>query len=141
LIENLPEAIIKLKDGKINLVNSSAVTLFLEDDQEAIIGHSIWNFISSEHQEEIDNIIEKLIVKDYRNAAETVTARLTRNEGQDVWVEIKIILIETEEAREIQLVLRDITEKRKYESRLEYLAYHDPLTGLKNRTIFTDIIS
>src|SRR5699024_2531242 len=52
LIENLPEAIIKIKEGKLNLVNSSAVTVFLEDDQEAIVGRSIWDFISREHQEE-----------------------------------------------------------------------------------------
>lgn len=141
LIENLPEAIIKIKDGKINLVNSSVAALFEVENPEAIIGHSIWDFIDSEHQEEIDKVIDRLSAKDYENGSKTITAKLSRRCGNNIWVEIKVILIETEEASEIQLVLRDVTEKRKYESRLEFLAYHDPLTGLKNRTIFTDIIS
>lgn len=141
LIENLPEAIIKIKDGKINLVNTSAIDLFRVEDQEALIGHSICDFVSAEHQDVVDNVIEKLAVKGERNGTQTVRARLARNGDQDVWVEMKFILIESTESKEIQLVLRDITQKRKYESRLEYLAYHDPLTGLKNRTVFTDIIA
>lgn len=141
LIENLPEAIVKIKDGKINLANSSAVELFQVDSLSAMMGRSIWEFISSDHREKIDNVIAKLFAKGYRSESETVTAKLRGNAGNAVWLEVKLILIETEEANEVQLVLRDITEKRKYESRLEYLAYHDPLTGLKNRTIFTDIIS
>lgn len=138
LIENFPEAIIKIKEGKINLVNSSAVSLFEVENQDAILGHSLWEFIDSEHQEEINSVIERLAEKGYVNGSKVITAKLTRQSGKDIWVEIKVILIET---NEIQLVLRDVTEKRKYESRLEFLAYHDPLTGLKNRTIFTDIIS
>ncbi len=40
-------------------------------------------------------------------------------------------------ADEVIVLVRDLTEKRKAESRIQYLAYHDGLTGLLNRTAFT----
>ncbi len=35
-------------------------------------------------------------------------------------------------------VFSDLTERKEYEQRLSYLAYHDELTGLANRTLFLD---
>lgn len=37
-------------------------------------------------------------------------------------------------------ITRDITEKKKYEERLKYLAFHDPLTGLPNRRLFIETV-
>ena len=36
------------------------------------------------------------------------------------------------------LVARDITERKAMEEQLQYQAFHDPLTGLPNRTLFLD---
>ena len=41
----------------------------------------------------------------------------------------------------IQILLRDVTLKKNYEEQLEYLAFHDPLTGLTNRRYFTEKIN
>lgn len=35
-------------------------------------------------------------------------------------------------------IARDVTERKKYEEKLVYLAYHDPLTGLFNRKAFME---
>ncbi|MHB9037297.1 MAG: sensor domain-containing protein [Armatimonadota bacterium] len=35
-------------------------------------------------------------------------------------------------------IKRDVTDKKVYEEQLDYLAYHDPLTGLPNRLMFSD---
>lgn len=39
------------------------------------------------------------------------------------------------------MVLRDDTERKRYEKKIEHLAYHDALTGLPNRVLFSDRIS
>ena len=39
---------------------------------------------------------------------------------------------------EITIILEDVTERRALEERLAHQAFHDPLTGLANRGLFTD---
>jgi predicted signal transduction protein with EAL and GGDEF domain len=38
----------------------------------------------------------------------------------------------------VQLVMRDITDRKKAGERLNYLAQYDSLTGLPNRSLFRD---
>jgi diguanylate cyclase (GGDEF)-like protein/PAS domain S-box-containing protein len=39
------------------------------------------------------------------------------------------------------VVYKDITDRKKYEEKLKHLALHDPLTGLPNRTYFSQILN
>jgi diguanylate cyclase (GGDEF)-like protein/PAS domain S-box-containing protein len=43
--------------------------------------------------------------------------------------------------RGLVITLRDVTERRRLEAELMYRAYHDDLTGLVNRTLFTDRVT
>jgi diguanylate cyclase (GGDEF)-like protein/PAS domain S-box-containing protein len=43
--------------------------------------------------------------------------------------------------RGLVITLRDVTERRRLEAELIYRAYHDDLTGLVNRTLFTDRVT
>ena len=65
---------------------------------------------------------------------------LKRNDGKLICAEIKVNPIEYKGESSIHILIQDISEKRNYEAQLEYLAFHDPLTELKNRRQFSEIV-
>ena len=64
----------------------------------------------------------------------------TRKNGEEYpeWLNISAIRNDRNELTHYVGVFADITEIRASQRQLEYMAHHDPLTGLPNRTLLTD---
>jgi diguanylate cyclase (GGDEF)-like protein/PAS domain S-box-containing protein len=63
-----------------------------------------------------------------------VERRLRRKDGGSVWVlENATLLTGSDGERVVQGTLIDITDRKEFEERIEFQAYHDVLTGLPNR--------
>lgn len=69
--------------------------------------------------------------------------RVIRPDGRDQHMEISVSLIRDAAGRPngFRGIIHDITERRKSEEAIQFMAYHDPLTGLPNRLLFYDRFS
>jgi diguanylate cyclase (GGDEF)-like protein/PAS domain S-box-containing protein len=68
--------------------------------------------------------------------------RLVARDGRTVWFRDSAIVLTDAQGRpeHIQGVMLDITERKQAEERIAFLAYHDKLTGLPNRTMFDELL-
>lgn len=69
-----------------------------------------------------------------------VEKRFYRSDGGEIWSHLTVSLVRDESgAPHYQVaVLEDVSERHRLQARLEYQAYHDPLTGLPNRAMVSD---
>ena len=70
---------------------------------------------------------------------ERLELEVVTGEDQATWTETLLCRVKESEGRHrVMGVMRDISQRKKYESKLKYQAMHDPLTDLPNRLLFID---
>jgi len=72
----------------------------------------------------------------------SIDHRIVRRDGSERFVHSQVeVMLDTQGRPERMLaILHDITERKQLEDRLVYQAFHDPLTGLPNRALFSNRI-
>ncbi|RFU20834.1 putative bifunctional diguanylate cyclase/phosphodiesterase [Geodermatophilus marinus] len=62
-----------------------------------------------------------------------------RRDGVDRWVAVRLVDLRTDpDVGGVVVHVTDITDRKRAEAALAHQAFHDPLTGLANRALFTD---
>ncbi|NRD80960.1 EAL domain-containing protein [Bacillus sp. BRMEA1] len=130
LVEYSPETILIHIDGKIVYVNKAGLLLVYANNKNQILGRNVFDFISPEYHEHTKKQMKK--VKE-NGLSEISEYQIIRLDGAHLFVELLTFQTIYQGQSAMQAILRDITERKKAQEQVQYLAYFDPLTGIPNR--------
>lgn len=116
---------------------SHAVLSYIGQAREEIVGKSFWELAwwqdSSVNSKSLRTVIELVLSGKTSRLEEEITDK----DNIKSWYKFSLKPV-YEKDREISLIMvegYDLTEHKRIEQKLENIAFHDPLTGLANRTL------
>jgi len=133
LVEMIPDALIVEQDGLILYVNKPGINMLGGNNPNMFVKNNLWDLLKSTDQQ---SLREK--VYQAKEDKVTIVENVQRVDGHVFWAEISVMPTIFNEKFVNQWLVRDITLKKNYQDQLEYMAYHDPLTGLVNRRFFLE---
>lgn len=129
------------KQGNITLINKVAEDM-INNKSKNVLGKPLSNFlklINEKSHRKISNPIQKVLDTGKESGA-TKNATILREDGSTFPIADSSapILSARGEMTGAILVMRDAAEERKHLEKINYLAFHDVLTGLYNRRFFEE---
>ncbi|WP_078553694.1 EAL domain-containing protein [Bacillus alkalicellulosilyticus] len=136
LIELSPDAVVVFDKDQILYINNSGASLLGYSEPDQLNGIPIDMII---HEDDIDSskLLREQVIDKKVTTHVPINIKVYNVNREIMDVEVLYRLIEFQEKLAIQAICRDITERKKTEERMKFLAYHDPLTQLPNRSKFT----
>jgi diguanylate cyclase (GGDEF)-like protein/PAS domain S-box-containing protein len=141
LVEQLPLAVY------IDRVDAVSSNVYTSPQIETMLGYTPeeWAanpslFVELLHEDDRERVLAAHERTHATGEALHADYRLRARDGRVVWVHDEAHLINDPQTGEpvLQGYLLDITDRREAEEQLRHQAFHDPLTGLANRALFTD---
>jgi diguanylate cyclase (GGDEF)-like protein/PAS domain S-box-containing protein len=133
----VPTALTVLDDARILDVNEAFHTFFGYAREELLGRTSIEVGIHADLAARA-RIVERLRAEGKVRDSE-LAVRMRSGETRTVAVSADAVDFDGDAC--VLVTFRDVTDRKRYEERIEYLATHDELTGLPNRTLMRDRIS
>ncbi len=117
LVESSPDGIAIEADKKIVFVNQAASELIGEKDPKRILGRSITDFIPEKRLESFKEKIKH--ANNSRSLLPFVEEQLIRKDGTSFYAEVAMLPLVHNGKIALQIILRDITERKKSEEELK----------------------
>lgn len=129
LVELSPQAIIVYQNNTIVYSNSAAMK-FSSSNIIDIVNKPITEFFRKDTLESIESLLDQSSNQDDPKYLEH---KFTNIDGKEFDLEISIMRTMYQGKSAIMSIIKDITERKIAEKKIEQLAFHDTLTGLPNR--------
>jgi PAS domain S-box-containing protein len=117
LVENSPDAIAIYVEGKIVFVNNECLRLMAAENPSELLGKSVLKFV---HPDSHALVIERMKQTEAEgNVLPLAEEKFVRLNGSVVEVEVKAMSIRFGNKMAVQLIVRDITERKRAEEELK----------------------
>jgi len=141
IIENIPIAVVvkEVVSRKYVLVNR-AFQAIIGLEREELLGKTVFDFYNERTAEFIDDA-DSDFLRDNSGDKYREYDVDTRLDGLRIYATNRIVIRDGHgDAKYLIVVIEDITERKKSEQRIAYMAHHDALTGLANRAAVAQMI-
>jgi diguanylate cyclase (GGDEF)-like protein/PAS domain S-box-containing protein len=143
LVEGIPAItyIDPVDENQNSIYVSPQVTQLLGISQEEWL-EDMYAWRRHVHPDDIDRAWDEYVEAYNNHESLNHEYRMVREDGVVIWVSEQASVIRDEQGQPslIQGVIFDITELKKAEEEVSFLAYHDKLTGLPNRVLFEEML-
>ena len=141
IVQNSPVILYRLRgEPSFPLIYISHNITKLGYDPETLLASPSWaqHLIHPDDQRKVGEAMARVLEKDAQGAS--IEFRLCAGDGSLHWVENRYLPVRNKEGRlvEVEGIFIDITERKAAEEKIALLARTDGLTGLANRTTFTE---
>jgi diguanylate cyclase (GGDEF)-like protein/PAS domain S-box-containing protein len=139
VVENAAEGIMTVElDGTIRSFNAAAEAMFGWTATE-IVGEPATNILPSAFHVPLRDLLIKCASEGYASAQNNdVEITGLRRDGSEFPMMVSTSAIAVGSTSVISVIVRDLSDQKRYEAQLAYQALHDPLTGLPNRLMLSD---
>jgi diguanylate cyclase (GGDEF)-like protein/PAS domain S-box-containing protein len=141
IVQNSPVILYRLRgEPSFPLIYISHNITKLGHDPKSLLASPRWaqSLIYPEDQAKVGEAMARVLEKDAQGAS--IEFRLCAGDGALRWVENRYIPVRDKDGRliEVEGIIIDITERKAAEEQITLLARTDGLTGLANRSTFTE---
>lgn len=131
----------------ITLLDNNEQIMYISPSHKRILGFSQQeligkHYLQTVYPEDRRLVEEKIKLAIRSNSSFKIQFQKMHKTKKWIFVEVSGTPVYDEQRQFVHMVLvtRDITKQKEYESKLEYLAHHDTLTGLPNRYHFNEAL-
>jgi diguanylate cyclase (GGDEF)-like protein/PAS domain S-box-containing protein len=123
-------------EGKFVFMNPMGMKILGAQTPDQVLGKPLLDIIHPEFHALAKERLEQ--IRGEKGMVPWIEEKFVRLDGAEINVEVAGISFTHEGKPAVQMMFRDITDRKAVEARLERLALYDTLTGLPNRTLFFD---